>query len=75
MYQHRGIEISVREHPYDMVQVGPDILDACFILWILCRHNYFAAIFEQVEMMRSCVMGKAHHMVTALNHACPSTEC
>jgi hypothetical protein len=37
-------------------------VDACFVVWVICRHNYFATIFEHVEMMRSCVMGKAHHI-------------
>jgi len=68
MNQHRRVEIAVREHAYDMVQMRPNLFDTRLIVWVICRHYNFAAIFEEMEVMCRCVMGKAHHMVASLNN-------
>ena len=68
MNQHRRVEIAVREHTYNMVQMRSNLFDTRLIVWVICRHYNFAAIFEEMEVMCRCVMGKAHYMVAALNN-------
>ena len=46
MNQHRCIEIPVREHSHNMVQVRSNLLDALLIVRVIRRYDYFAAIFE-----------------------------
>ena len=44
--QHRGVEIAIREHAHNMAQMHPDLLDAGFVVWVVCSYDDFAAVPE-----------------------------
>ena len=69
MNQHRALRFPSESIFSNVHKVHPDLFDAGFVVRIFRRHDNLAAVFEQVEMMRSRIMREAHHVVAALNNA------
>src|SRR5262245_38970392 len=68
MDEHRGLEISICEHPGDVTQVHSDLIATCSISDTVCVYFDGTAISEQSEMMCGLGVIEAHHMITALIH-------
>lgn len=67
MNQHWSIEVSIREHLYDVRKMHPDFLYAPFVVRAIRGHDDFAAVFKQVEMMSGCIVRETHYMVSPLS--------
>ena len=67
--QHRRVEVTPAEHGGDVLEVFKNLLPAGRIGRIVRDCLDAAAISEKLKMMRRLVMGKAHHLITALHNS------
>ena len=66
MYEHGRIEVAVREHLGDVVEVAPDLIAAPGVARVVGTDIDRTAVIVEFKMMGSLVVRETHDVVTVL---------
>ena len=70
MNEHRGVEVAVREHLRDVLEVAANLITAFGISNVIRANIDNAAVIVELEMMGRLLMRKPHDVVPVLVYHC-----